>query len=406
MNNYTTNNYDIYYPIIKLNENTNSIILELYRTTLYNKLKKKINEIRIKYTKLLSESLAYDIMSILLFNHTFESKIDPLFDSTSPFTKKNIYNYFYVKKCLKTIPNETIKIILKIFPKISNRYIKYYNKIVKNNSKLNNIKYNISYTEIEKSKNSEKNIEFIIINFELINNNSKINIEYIKNLKISLDIFNHLVKLYYIENNIDEIDNILLENIYILYNRYYIFSSGNNQSSILPSFKRLLKEKLNIKIELFGSPLNTKSIKFGSFFYDIDYKFGSIGNYFNTKIIKGYYELNPPFDKCIIDNMFKKALNELIKANDNKQPLLFCFIIPYTYFKYKKLEKKYDTFIMHNILLKKEQFPYRRYNRSYTIMTTSPIVDTNIIVCCTNYISKYINYNVSVFKSLIDDWIK
>jgi len=401
MNNYITNNYNIYYPQIKLNKTDNLIILELYRNTLYNILKKKINNYRKEYNKLLSEALTYDILCILLFNHEFTSNKDPIFDSTSPFTKKNIYDYFFKKKCLKTIPKKTINIILNIFPKISNIYIKFYKKINKNIKKFNTINYNINYRSdiINKKK---LNINIVIISLDIINND--LNIEYNNELKISKDIFDHLVKLYYIQNNKYDIDNELLESIYILYNRYYIFSSGNNQSSILPSFKKILKENLNIKIELFGSPLNTKSIKYGSFFYDTDYKFGSIGNYFNTKIIKGYYEINPPFDNCLIDKIFNKAINELIEANNSKEPLLYCFIIPKTYFKYNRLLKDYNLFLVHNIIIKKEEFPYRRYNRSFNIITTSPIVDTHVIVCHTKYINNYVNYNISIFNKLIDEW--
>jgi hypothetical protein len=405
MNNYNTNNYDIYYPKINLSKIKNPLILELYRTTLYSKLQDKVKEERLKYNtntsdknKSLSEVFALDMMSILLFNHKFKSKFDPLFDSTSPFTKINIDNYFFKYKCLKTLSQETIEIILKVFPKISNTYIKYYKQIVENLKLINNIKFNISYsTELINNK------EFINISLEILND--KLDIKYNKNLKISSDIFNHLFKLYKITNNVDKINNELLENVYILYNRYTTFSSGNNQSSILPSFKQLLKDKLNIKIELFGSPLNTKLIKFGSFFYDIDHKFGSIGNYFDTKILKGYYELNPVFDSCIIDRMFDKALTEFKEANKTKQPLLYCFIIPKTYFKYKSLHSDYDLFIKYNLLLKKEDFPYRRYKRTFDFVVTTPIIDTHIIICCTDYINNYVTYNVSIFKSLLNEWM-
>ena len=56
---------------------------------------------------------------------------------------------------------------------------------------------------------------------------------------------------------------------------------------------------------------------FGSIFYDIEWVFGSFGNYFNTNILKGYYEANPPFDICLIKNMFDKMVLELDKAEDD-----------------------------------------------------------------------------------------
>lgn len=106
--------------------------------------------------------LTLDIMSILIFNHKFKSNLDPLFDSKSPFTKLNINNYFYKYKCLRTLSKEIIIIIImKIFPKISNKYIEYFNRIKKNIDKLefNNIKYEIKSSEI-----LIKNKKFINLN--------------------------------------------------------------------------------------------------------------------------------------------------------------------------------------------------------------------------------------------------
>ena len=78
---------------------------------------------------------------------------------------------------------------------------------------------------------------------------------------------------------------------------------------------------------LFGQYLNSNLKYFCSLFYDIEWIFGSLNNYFDTNIKSGYYEINPPFDKCLIDNMFDKLSNDLINAENNKQPLLFCLII-------------------------------------------------------------------------------
>ena len=91
MINYRTNNYDLSYPHIVKND---SIILEVYRNMLYNKLKKKINDLRKQYDEYLTEGFTYDIMSILLFNHEFKSEFDPIFDISSPFTKNNICSFY------------------------------------------------------------------------------------------------------------------------------------------------------------------------------------------------------------------------------------------------------------------------------------------------------------------------
>ena len=104
--------------------------------------------------------------------------------------------------------------------------------------------------------------------------------------------------------------------------------------------------------------------------------------------------------------MFKKSLKELKNAEKNEQALLYCFIIPKSYFKYKKLSDEFNFFLRHNILVNKEKFLYKRYNRSFDIIKTTSIVDTYIIICNTNYINNYVKYNINIFNSLLNEWIK
>jgi hypothetical protein len=85
-------------------------------------------------------------------------------------------------------------------------------------------------------------------------------------------------------------------------------------------------------MELFSSVLNTNLNYFCSVFYDIEWVFGSLNNYFDTNIISGYYEINPPFNKKICDECLIKTYNELKVSDKNKKPLLFLFILPNSYF--------------------------------------------------------------------------
>jgi len=265
---------------------------------------------------------------------------------------------------------------------------------------LNNIKLTINHTLVDTT---------ISINL-VITENTYIE-DYKKKIKIPIHIFNHLISLYNnkIHNdftNKDIIDIKILEYIYILFNRYLLFQNGNNQASILPSFKKLLKTYFNIKIELFGSPLNTSNANFGSFFYDCEKNFGSIGNFFNTDIKKGYYEINPYFDKCAIKAVFVKGMVELIEADKNKLPLLFCYIIPVSYYTHNKLPKDLKAYISHNIILEKNKFPYIRYNRSYTKTNVSPIVNTNILICNTKYVNDFVKKNIDNFVNILNNWTK
>ena len=398
-----TTNYNIKYNIKKYdyqNIVNNNIIIEIYRNYLYNKLKKKLKKLRQKEdNNILSLPLLYDIFSIFIINHNFNSSFDPIFDNISPFEIQNIKNYFY-ENCLPTLSDDIIKVILKILPNISNKYLKYYKKINKYINLIDTINY-IIYYEIDK---------IVCIYFEILNIPYFFKkVKYKNKIFIPIHIFNHLVKLFNIKilNNYtsnEVLDKIVIEYIYMVFIRYKIFSSGNNQASLLPSFKKILKEKLNIKIELFGSAINTSSSNFGSIFYDIENVFGSIGNYFNTIINKGYFEINPVFDKCIIDKIIDKCYKELISAEKNNNPLLFFFILPNSYFRYSNKINLLKLFIKFDIIIPKEKFPYIRYNRKFTQTTISPIVNTRIIICHNSHINFYIKNNVTYFNKILEQW--
>ena len=393
-----TKSFNIDYNDIK-EEYPLTISIELYRDELYKELLIYAEKIRkellqkeqslhefIKIderNEFVSEPLLRDFISMFIINHKFESNIDPLFDSKTPFEKSTVIDYFN-KDCITTYTELTKKAIIEILPHLTNLYIENFNKI--------NIKL--------KEKNDKYDVDYKIIDEKFFEIDGK--------LKIPIHIFKHLVKLYNTKNlynytSTDILDEKVVEYIYIVFLRYRTFSNGNNQASILPSFKKILKEKLNIKVELFGSPLNTSTAIFGSFFYDIDKYFGSIGNYFSTDIKKGYYEINPVFDKCLIDNIIIKSTNELIKAQKNKLPLLLCFILPLSYSSSVKLPER---FIIKNIVVKKEDFPYIRYNRDFTKTIVSTIVNTRIIICHTSFITSFVKYNVSQFQEILKNWKK
>jgi len=416
-----TNSFVIHYIDKKLDYQTlsnNYIILEIYRSRMYKKLKKKLKKkFNIQYDNIKNKNqlfeinnkdnfvtypLLLDIMSIFIMNHIFNSKLDPIFDNHSPFKKSLIKKYFK-NRCIPTLTDNVILSIIEILPKISKTYKKYYVKINEKIKILNDIKYEIKYEIIQKTV-------FIYLQIE---NNIILgkNFKYNNILPISLHIFQHLIKLFNTKvlNNFtsnDILDVKVIEYIYMIFNRYNMISSGNNQASLLPSFKKILKDKLNIKVELFGSPINTSTSNFGSIFYDIEHVFGSIGNIFDTKIQKGYYEVNPIFDKCLIDKLLNKCTKELIEAQINKNQLLFLFILPYSFFRYSNIPHKMNKYIKYSIILQKEEFPYIRYNRDYTETNVSPIVITRLIICHTSHINDYVKYNVENFTNIINNWKK
>jgi hypothetical protein len=353
---------------------------EIKRIKYYNRLKKhSLNNFKLNSTpddNINTIQIIFDVLSLLIFNHKFESNEDPIFDSKSPFTTSFIQEYI---KCVPGYTN-ALKIFLKFNDIISEKYLKYYKKLQKFVDTKDNP--NITYE--------------ITTNVTLFGPNNK-------KIKLPISLFTHLVKLY--NTNIGEYNNNIpnddcLLKIWIVYKRYKAFSSGNNQASILPHFKLKLKELLNIKTELFGSPLNTSNMRFGSFFYDIDKYFGSLGNFFDIDTTKGYYELNPVFDICLIDKVFNKLVDSLEIADKNKNPLLFLIIIPTSY--KENIEERFGRFLIFKNRYKK--FKFMRFSRKYNKTIISGISKVYIIVAATDYVSTYVKYNYSKISEIISEF--
>jgi hypothetical protein len=171
------------------------------------------------------------------------------------------------------------------------------------------------------------------------------------------------------------------------------------------SFKKIIKETLNIKIELFGSPLNTSSYTFGSIFYDIDYVFGSIGDYFKTNLLKGSYEINPIFDKCLINRIIDKCLKELNNASNLENSLLFLFILPISFNQHSNKLNILNKYKKFETVITKNKFPYIRYDRENYLKTlVSPIVDTHILIYHNDFINNIIKENVLNFEKILNKW--
>jgi len=411
MNNFNTNNYDISYDIINYNSDICDInkvcdkllIIELYRVNLYKKLIDYLRLLVIEYTKdeNYKMSIFNDYLTMFILNSD-KDNFDPIFNKISPFNENNINNYIN-NNCIN-IDKYQSDLIKSTFIKLNDLYNECIELYEKNKNRVLDIKYDIQY-EILLSTKVYINLH---IDDEYVERLKIEKILYKHSIKLNINIFNHLVKSFNtkIYNKYDnEIkDNKVIEYIYMVYMRYYILSSGNNQSSILPSLKKKLKEKLNIKIELFSSALNTSMANFGSLFYDIEWGFGSLGNYFNMKILSGNYELNPPFDNCLIKKMFEKILSDISFSENNNKSLLFCIILSNSYFRKNMYPNELNKFIKFNKTIKKDMFPYMRYNRGFDKTNVSTIVDTRIIICHSSHVKNVYKKNTKYFELTLKEW--
>lgn len=422
MNIYKTDNFNIQY---KKDEKKNiQIEIELLRNYYYNNLVrlfiKKCDENNIVVNKENSKKNKVklrEIFSYFILNNT---------DYSEHVLNTNIkFDINIIETIMgKNIKDKNIEKELKEVLKICKNKMKiYFDKFVIYKNKL--VNKNIIDVSVRRKK------DLIIYNLKQKEDLPFRSKKYGKLIKqqfsIHISLYTHLLKLYSIKNyNIYSVDKIdektgfnpakLLEfneddntdwikkfheKIYILLLRYHYISSGSTQASIKPAFKKILREALNIKIELFASGINSSFMTYCSVFYDIESFFGSIGSFFNTKILSGYYEINPPFEINIINKIFKKIADELIRAEKDKQNLLFFIVIPKFNLSNIIYFSKMQQFLKFKKLVDKSQFPYVYYNQHYTYAITKNIIDTYILIYHTSYIKNAVKKNVTHFNNYL-----
>jgi len=81
-------------------------------------------------------------------------------------------------------------------------------------------------------------------------------------------------------------------------------------------------------MECFASPLNSFLPSFCSAFSDIDFHFGSVGDFLDHPLTSGCCEANPPFTPGLMDIMTDRMEYNLQLANEQSLSLTFVIIIP------------------------------------------------------------------------------
>lgn len=94
-----------------------------------------------------------------------------------------------------------------------------------------------------------------------------------------------------------------------------------------------MQSAFSTEVEGFASPLNVFAghYQFFSLFPDIDFPFGSLGSFFDARLLGGHYEVNPPFDTLVLRQMQKQLLHSLEQSDmqkENGRSLLFVVILP------------------------------------------------------------------------------
>lgn len=402
MNHYESKNFDIYYKKYVYKIPTN-LTIELMRKYYYQKI---VNEFisQCKLNNLIFEDDRKTEIKLSEYFSYFITNKDIKDDNDDPvMSNKPNYKYKFIESMINKnlIDKKKITFFKKNLKKILHqceKLMKVYFKEFKKNINI----YDSDTFYIEKILYND----IIVLNI-IQKNDFIVPIESFS-YSIHISLYKHLIKIYSIRNFNEYIipDNPpwisdFDTKVFILYTRYNYLSSGSTQASIKPQFKKLLTEKLNIKIELFASAINSSYTMYCSLFYDIEKFFGSLGSFFDTKIMAGYYEINPPFEKNIINKVFDKIYYELVDAEKNNTGLLFFLVLPKLNLEkipiYSKI-KKFEHFLF---LYPKKDFEYIYYEKNFKYVLTQNIISTYIIIYHTSYIKPAVKRNIDLKNFLL-----
>lgn len=346
--------------------------LEIARYKIITKIFNTFYNILQKYNSNISRNKS-DIM-ITLFCWKNITNIDPVI----PYNSK--YNYDQLIIDLSTF-NFNPKKILKKFniEKLLSKYIKKFDDYYKNINK--NKKIIITQTDTSLIYKDKYIVEFSKETIDKLN----------KHLQINID------------------KNVLL---FCILFRYKLMSAGNQQLSVLTSFKEDLKNKFLVKTELFGSCINRYFDNYCSLFYDLEKYFGSLGNFFNQTLIEGLYFANPPFDEDIMERMAQKILLSLDNTN---KPLGFIITVP-VWDKYtqellaKKCNNQYNNItdsVKYNCkdIIEKSKYLYKKYIFCKKDFPYYSFTEKRIIYASNTYIfivkNNLLNFNINLFESIL-----
>jgi len=223
--------------------------------------------------------------------------------------------------------------------------------------------------------------------------------KYYRYFNLTRSVYGHLRKLYTVNNHgyggeLADLDEFH-RRLYLVFYRYYSLSAGSTQASVLPRFKLLFKKYLGIKVELFGSAINTSSFRYGSIFTDVERYFGSLGSFFDMDIRRGFFELNPPFDPSIINRVYERLSSWLSKGSAE---LLFLVVLPTSLV---GDDGALSGFLRARVDLEKGQFPYVHYKYDFSQSRVRAIVDTTVSIYHNDFVKEVQRNNVQNFARLL-----
>lgn len=227
----------------------------------------------------------------------------------------------------------------------------------------------------------------------------------ITKIPIRTNVYNKVKGRYDMHRSNNNTDLNLDQLIWSALFRYkYLGILDGNQGAVSEEDLQRLNKKHNTNVELFGSVINTSLKYYCSMFYDLERWFGSVGNFFNTTLISGFYEMNPPFIVWIMEAAFahirkcldatKQSLSIFITIpvwdiHDRLKLNPFCNTTKSTDYENPKLDSlKRTKYIIIDRLYCQNDYGYTDYvqlgQRRNPQMKNIHFVQTNVIVVSNN----------------------
>jgi len=392
-------NIFVRYILLQIAHNRNNIdCLIPYQGNFYSQLRKDIINIVISHPHTQINSV-HILPKQRQPNENIKSKEISIKESTV----KNIQNKFvldYANDIIKKLKlaQNCNKALFKLFEfietnhnnKFKYRIMKYYNK--------NNVKYNIKI-------NNQLATKIWNINTKFGFNNDKV-LFYplfttIRNYKKLINLFGKNNSNRHTDKQLSNVP--LDEIIFCLLLRYKTLNLNTFGLAVPSKVLDMASKELNIKTELFASPLNHHLPQYGSIFRDLEKYFKSWGSFFNIKIKRGHYEVNPPFDEEIIRLTIKRLI---ITLESTKKPILILLIIPawktknnYGVYQGYKLLQEHNHLITFQIKLKKNEHLYYNYDRDYYMRACD-----SYVLILQNESSQKIFKSQEKIEKVIDVW--
>lgn len=195
--------------------------------------------------------------------------------------------------------------------------------------------------------------------------------------------------------------------------RYKILDAGNQQLAMDFNIKEDLKKHFNLNVELFGSCINRYYDNYCSLFYDVEKYFGSLGNFFDVKPIKGLYFANPPFDEKLMGSMATKLIKYIADSESIKEPLGFIITVPvWDAEMQKKIAKTCNTYYITDEkgyeckdIIKRSGYLYKEYVFCKNNFPYYSYTQDRYIRASNTYIfiikNKFLNIDLELFEKLL-----